>query len=213
MIREGEMHELRIIVKADVDGSAQALTEALEKLSTGEVRVKVIHVSTGGINDSDVMLASASNAIIIGYHVRPTGKVSELASKENVSIKFYNIIFEATDDVRSAMEGMLSPVIKEEITASGDIRQIFRISKLGTVAGAVLQSGRIERSNKIRLIREGVVVYDGVMKSLKRFKDDASSVEAGQEFGFSLDGYNDMKDGDSFETYKTFEVAKKIEET
>ncbi|HOW81290.1 MAG TPA: translation initiation factor IF-2 [Spirochaetota bacterium] len=210
MIREGEVQEVRVIVKADVDGSAQALKESLEKLSTGEIRVKVIHSSTGGINESDVMLASASNALIIGFHVRPTGRVSEIAEKENVSIKFYNIIFEATDEIKAAMEGMLSPEIKEEITATGEIRQTFKVSKVGTIAGSVLLTGKIERSNKIRLVRDSVVIFDGKLKSLKRFKDDVSSVEAGQEFGFGLEDFNDIKDGDTFEAYKLVEIAKTL---
>ena len=210
MIREGEVQELRIIVKADVDGSCQALKESLEKLSIGEVRVKVIHTGTGGINESDVMLASASNAVIIGYHVRPTGKVSEIAERENVSIKFFNVIFEVTDSIKAAMEGMLSPEIKEEITGSGDVKQVFKISKVGTIAGAMLNSGKIERSSKVRLVRDGVVVFDGALKSLKRFKDDVSEVSAGQEFGFSLDNYNDLKEGDSFEAYRLVEIAKTI---
>ncbi|MBN2158177.1 MAG: translation initiation factor IF-2 [Spirochaetes bacterium] len=210
MIREGEVQELRIIVKADVDGSCQALKESLEKLSIGEVRVKVIHTGTGGINESDVMLASASNAVVIGYHVRPTGKVSEIAERENVSIKFYNVIFEATDAVKAAMEGMLSPEIKEEISGTGDVKQIFKISKVGTIAGAFLNSGRIDRSCRIRLVRDGVVIFDGVLKSLKRFKDDVSEVSVSQEFGFALDGFNDIKEGDSFEAYRLIEIAKTI---
>ncbi len=210
MIREGEVQELRIIVKADVDGSCQALKESLEKLSIGEVRVKVIHTGTGGINESDVMLASASNAVIIGYHVRPTGKVSEIAERENVSIKFFNVIFEVTDSIKAAMEGMLSPEIREEITGSGDVRQVFKISKVGTIAGAMLNSGKIERSCKMRLVRDGVVVFDGALKSLKRFKDDVSEVAAGQEFGFGLDNFNDVKEGDSFEAYRLVEIAKTI---
>ena len=211
MIKEGEVQELRIIVKADVDGSSQALKESLEKLSTGEVRVKVIHSSTGGINESDVMLASASNALIIGYHVRPTGRVSEIAEKENVSIKFYNIIFEATDEIKAAMEGMLSPDIKEEVTGSGEIRQVFKVSKVGTIAGSVMLTGKIERSNRIRLVRDSVVIFDGKLKSLKRYKDDVSEVEAGQEFGFSLENFNDIKDGDTFESYKLIEIAKTLD--
>jgi translation initiation factor IF-2 len=210
MIREGEVQELRIIVKADVDGSCQALKESLEKLSIGEVRVKVIHTGTGGINESDVMLASASNAVIIGYHVRPTGKVSEIAERENVSIKFFNVIFEVTDSIKAAMEGMLTPEIREDVTGSGDVKQVFKISKVGTIAGAVLNTGRIERNCKVRLIRDGVVAFDGALKSLKRYKDDVSEVSAGQEFGFSLDGYNDIKEGDSFEAYKLVEIAKTI---
>ena len=210
MIREGEVQELCVIVKADVDGSAQALRESLEKLSTGEIRVNVIHTGIGGINESDVMLASASNAVIIGYHVRPTGRVSEIAEKENVSIKFYNIIFEATDDIKAAMEGMLAPEIREDITGSGEIRQTFKISKIGTIAGALLTNGRIERSSKIRLLRDGVVIYDGTLKSLKRFKDDVSQVEAGQEFGFGLENFNDMKEGDTFEAYKLSTIARNL---
>ncbi len=211
MIKEGEMQELRIIVKADVDGSSQALKEALEKLSNSEIRVKVIHIGTGGINESDVMLASASNAIIIGYHVRPTGKVAEIAEKENVSIKFYNIIFEATDSIKAAMEGMLSPDIKEEIMGTGDIKQTFKISKVGTIAGAIVMSGKVERSCKMRIIRDGIVIFDGEMSSLKRFKDDVNLVDGGQEFGFSLKDYNDIKEADSFEVYKLIEVAKTLE--
>jgi len=210
MISEGEVKELCIIVKADVDGSAQALTESLIKLSTGEVKVNVIHSGAGGINESDVMLASASNAIIIGYHVRPTGKVSDIADKERVSIKFYNIIFEATDAVKAAMVGMLSPEIKEEITGSGEVRQTFKISRIGTIAGAILENGKVKRKSRIRIIRDGVVMFDGEIKSLKRFKDDASEITAGQEFGFGLHNFNDIKDGDNFEAYELIEIAKTL---
>jgi translation initiation factor IF-2 len=211
MIREGEVQELCVIIKADVDGSVQALKEALEKLGTGEIRVKVIHDGTGGINESDVMLASASNAIIIGYHVRPSARVVDLAEREKVSIKFYNIIFEVTNDVKAAMEGMLSPEIREEVIGSGEVRQTFKISKVGTVAGSIMLSGRIERKSRVRLVREGIVVFDGELKSLKRFKDDASEVEAGQECGIMLQGFNDIKDGDTFEAYRILEIAKKLD--
>jgi translation initiation factor IF-2 len=207
-IREGEIQTLRVIVKADVDGSAQALTESLEKLSTDDIRVNVIHTATGGINESDVMLASAGKAIINGYHVRPTGKVSDIADKEDVSIKFYNIIYDATEDIRAAMQGMLKPDIKEEILGSGEVRQVFKISKLGTIAGSMLIQGKVNRKCKMRLIRDGIVVFDGEMKSLKRFKDDVNEVTVTQEFGFGLDGFNDIKDGDNFEAYRLIEVAK-----
>jgi translation initiation factor IF-2 len=210
MIKYGEVQELKVIVKADVDGSSQALTEALEKLSNSEIRVRVIHSGAGSINESDVMLASASNAIIIGYHVRPAGRVADIADKENVSIKFYNIIFEATDSIKAAMEGMLAPEIKEEIIGSGTVRQTFKISKVGTIAGSILSSGKIDRKAKMRLVRDGVVVYEGDLKSLKRFKDDVSEVSGGQEFGFALEGYNDIKDGDTFEAIRITEVAKTI---
>ncbi len=212
MIREGAMQELRIVIKGDVDGSVQALKDSLEKLSTSEIKVKVIHAATGGINESDVMLASASNALIIGYHVRPTSRVAEIAEREKVSIKFYNIIYDVTNDIRAAMEGMLSPEVKEEVTGTGEIRQTFKVSRVGTVAGAICLSGKVNRGDKMRIIRDGVVVYDGELKSLKRFKDDVSLVEGGQEFGFGLKDYNDIKEGDAFETYRTFEVAKKLED-
>ena len=211
LIKEGEVQELRVIIKADVDGSMQALKEALEKLSTSEVRVKVIHSGTGGINESDVMLASASNAVIIGYHVRPTARVLDVAEKEKVSIKFYNIIFEVTNDIKAAMEGMLSPEFKEEITGGGEVRQVFKISKVGSIAGCIVTSGKVEKTNKLRMMRDGVVIYDGVIKTLKRFKDDASSVDAGQECGIQLDGFNDVKESDAFETYRVIQVAKKLE--
>jgi len=210
MIKEGEVKDLNVIVKADVDGSSQALTEALEKLSNEEIRVRVILSGAGGINDSDVMLASASNAIIIGYHVRPTGKVSDLAEKENVSIKFYNIIFEATDNIKAAMEGMLSPVFEEKILGTGEIKQVFKVSKIGSIAGSVCMSGKIIRKAKLRILREGVVVFDGPLASLKRYKDDVAVVEAGQEFGFSTDNFNDMKEGDTFEAYEVIQIAKKL---
>ncbi len=210
MIREGAVQELRIIIKGDVDGSVQALEESLEKLSTDDVRVKVVHAGTGGINESDVMLASASNALIIGYHVRPTVRVSEIADREAVSIKFYNVIYDATNDIKAAMEGMLSPEIKEEITGAGEVKQVFKVSKVGTVAGSIVQTGKLEKTNRMRLIRDGVVVFDGVLNSLKRYKDDVNEVEAGQECGFALDGYNDIKEGDTFEAYRVVEVAKKL---
>ncbi len=213
MIKEGEIKELKIVIKADVDGSVQALRDSLQKLSTNDIRVKVIHAATGGINESDVMLASASNALIIGYQVRPSARVSEIAEKESVSIKYYNIIYDAINDVRAAMEGMLSPEIKEEVTSTGEVKQIFKISKVGTIAGAVVLTGRLKRSDKIRLIRDGVVVFDGKLNSLKRFKNDAAEVEAGQECGFTLENFNDVKEGDNFESYQIVEIKKKLDDS
>ena len=172
--------------------------------------MNVIRAGTGGINESDVMLASASNAIILGYHVRPTARVVDLADKEKVSIKYYNVIFEATSDVKAAMEGMLSPEIREEVVGTGEVKQPFKISKVGTVAGSMVLTGKIQRKNKIRLIRDGVVVFDGEMKSLKRYKDDVSEVEPGQECGIMLQGYNAIKEGDSFEAYRILEIAKTL---
>ncbi|MBN2434823.1 MAG: translation initiation factor IF-2 [Spirochaetes bacterium] len=210
MIKEGEVQDVRLIIKADVDGSVQALKDALEKLSTDEVRVKVIHAAAGGINESDVMLASASNAIVIGYHVRPTPKVSDLADQEKVSIKTYNIIFEVTQDIKSAMEGMLKPDIEEESTGMAEVMQVFKISKLGTIAGCTVIKGKVHRTNKVRLLRDGVVLFDGDLKSLKRFKDDANEVEMGQECGIGLNKFNDIKVGDIFESYRLVEIAKKL---
>ncbi len=211
MIKDGEVQELKIIIKGDVDGSVQALKESLEKLSTGEIRVKVVHSGTGGINESDVMLASASNAIIIGYHVRPNVRVSEIAEREKVSIKFYNIIYDVTNDVKAAMEGLLAPEIKEVVTGAGEVKQVFKISKVGSVAGSVVLSGKVERKNRLRLVRDGVVIFDGQLASLKRFKDDASEVVAGQECGFNLENFNDIKDGDAFESYTIIKITRKLE--
>jgi len=211
MIKDGEVQELKIIIKGDVDGSVQALKESLEKLSTGEIRVKVVHSGTGGINESDVMLASASNAIIIGYHVRPNVRVSEIAEREKVSIKFYNIIYDVTNDVKAAMEGLLAPEIKEVVTGAGEVKQVFKISKVGSVAGSVVLSGKVERKNRLRLVRDGVVIFDGQLASLKRFKDDASEVVAGQECGFNLENFNDIKEGDAFESYTIIKITRKLE--
>jgi translation initiation factor IF-2 len=210
MIKEGEIQELKIIIKADVDGSVQALQEELQKLSTGDIRVKVIHGGTGTINESDVMLASASNAIIIGYHIRPTAKIADLAEKELVSIQLFNIIFEATASVKAAMVGMLKPELKEEITGSGEVKEIYKMSKLGTIAGAIVTKGKMQRSNHIRLIRDNIVIYTGKLKSLKRYQDDASEVTINQECGFTVDGYNDIKAGDTFETFTIIEVARTL---
>jgi translation initiation factor IF-2 len=210
MIAAGEVQEVRIIIKADVDGSVQALKDALEKLSTSEVRVKVILSSAGTINESDVMLASASDAIIIGYHVRPNARIADLAERERVTIKTYNIIFEVTDSIKAAMEGMLAPEIKEEVLGTGEVKEIFKVSKIGTIAGSVVLTGKVLRSAKVRLLREGVVLFDGELKSLKRFKDDASEVVLGQECGIGLEGFNDIIPGDTFESYRTVEVAKKL---
>ena len=211
MIKEGEIQELKVIVKADVDGSVQALTEEIQKLSTGDVRAKVIHGGTGTINETDVMLASASNAIIIAYHIRPTAKIADLAEKENVSIQLFNIIFEATASIKAAMQGMLKPEYKEEIVGSGEITKTFKMSKIGTIAGSIINKGRVQRNNSIRLIRDSVVIYTGKLKSLKRYQDDASEVIVGQECGFTIDGFNDIKVGDTFESFIMVEVAKTLD--
>ncbi len=210
MIREGEIQELKIIIKADVDGSVQALQEELHKLSTPDIRVKVIHAGTGTINESDVMLAAASNAIIIGYHIRPTAKIADIAEKENVSIQLFNIIFEATNSIKAAMEGMLRPDYKEEIVGSGEVKETFKMSKLGTIAGSIVLKGKLQKSNKIRLIRDGIIIFESKIKSLKRYQDDVSEVGTNQECGFTIEGYNDIKPGDTFEAFTIVEVAKTL---
>ena len=211
MIKEGEIQELKVILKADVDGSVQALTEEIEKLSTGDVRAKVIHGGTGTINETDVMLASASNAIILAYHIRPTAKIADLAEKENVSIQLFNIIFEATASIKAAMQGMLKPDYKEEVVGTGEIIKTFKISKIGTIAGAMVQKGKVQKNNSIRLIRDSVVIYTGKLKSLKRYQDDTSEVITGQECGLTIDGFNDIKVGDTFESFIMIEVAKTLD--
>ncbi len=211
MIKEGEVQELNIIIKADVDGSVQALKESLEKLSTSDIRVRVIHAGTGSINETDVMLGAASEAIIIGYHVRPAAKVAELAEKEKVSIKYYNVIFEATDNIRAALEGMLIPDIEEQIVGTGEVKQTFKISKIGTVAGSIVDTGKVQKTNSIRLIRDGIVVFNGKIKSLKRFQNEVPEVDTLQECGLTIEDYNDIKVGDTFEAYKLVEIAKTLD--
>lgn len=210
MISKGTVKELKVIIKSDVRGSAEALREALENLSTEDVTVKSIHTGTGAIIEGDIMLAAASNAVIIGFHVRPNSKAAELAVRENVEIKYYNIIYNAVDDIKGAMVGMLDPELQEQALGSGEIREVFKISKVGAVAGAYVLKGKISRNNKIRLIREGEILYDGSFRSLKRFREDVNEVHSGYECGFSLEGFNDIKEGDTFETYEVKEVKRSL---
>jgi translation initiation factor IF-2 len=195
------------VVKADVQGSAEALSGALERQSTGEVKVHVLQSSVGGITESDVMLAAASRAIIIGFNVRPAGKARKMAETEKVDIRFYNIIYDALDDVKKAMGGLLKPTIQEVFLGRADVRQVFNISKVGTVAGCVVSEGRIVRSALIRLLRDSIQVWEGKISSLKRFKDDVREVALGFECGIALEGYNDVKPGDVFEAFERREVA------
>ena len=211
LIKEGEIKELRIIIKSDVDGSSQTLRESLLKLSTGEVKVKIVHAGSGGINESDVMLASASNSILLGYNVRASSKVSETAQREGVTIQYYNIIFDAIDAIKSSLIGMHAPEIKEKVVASGEVKEIFKISQIGTIAGSILQSGKLNKKNKIRLIRDNIVIYDDEIKTLRRFKNDVNEIEINQEFGFTLTSYNDIKVGDTFEAYTMIEEMKNIQ--
>jgi len=206
----GGVKELPLIVKGDVDGSVEALADSLLKLSNQEVKINVIHKGVGGISESDVLLADASKAIIIGFHVRPNLNARKLAEKQLVDIRLYNVIYDAINQVRSALEGLLSPVISEEITATLEIRDSFKVPKFGTVAGCYVLEGKIARSNKIRLIREGIVIFEGDIGNLKRFKDDVREVDAGYECGMNIANYNDVKVGDIIEAYKLIETKKTL---
>lgn len=206
----GDFKELNLIVKGDVDGSVEALSDSLLKLSTNEVQVNVIHKSVGAITESDVMLASASNAIVIGFQVRPTMQARKLAESEEIDIRLYSIIYNAIEEIKAAIVGMLSPKIEEYITCNIEIREVFKITKVGSVAGCMVLDGKITRNTKIRLIRDGIVIYTGHLGSLKRFKDDAKEVNAGYECGLNIDGFNDIKVGDIIEGYAEREVSRKI---
>ncbi|PKQ62721.1 translation initiation factor IF-2 [Labilibaculum filiforme] len=206
----GNFQELNVIVKGDVDGSIEALSDSLIKLSTEEIQVNVIHKAVGQISESDVLLATASNAIIVGFQVRPSIGARKLAEKEEIDIRLYSIIYDAIDELKSAMEGMLSPEIKEEITATVEVVEVFNITKVGNIAGCLVRDGKINRNSKIRLIRDGIVVYTGVLGSLKRFKDDVKEVAKGYECGLNIDKYNDIKVGDMVEAFEEIEVKKKL---
>lgn len=208
-ISEGNVQELPIIVKADVQGSVEALKGSLEKLSTDEVKVRVIHGGAGAINETDVILATASNAIVMGFNVRPDANAQALADKEKIEIKNYRVIYDAIDDVRSAMIGMLEPDVKEVILGTAECRQIYKVSAVGTIAGAHVLTGKIVRNAQIRLIRDGIVVFEGKLASLKRFKDDVKEVAAGFECGLSIERFNDLKEGDIVEAFEMKEVKRK----
>jgi len=206
----GEFKELNIILKGDVDGSVEALTDSLQKLSTEEIQVNIIHKAVGAITESDVLLASASDAIVVGFNVRPMGNARQIADKEQIDIRTYSIIYDAINDVKDAMEGMLSPDFKEEITGLCEIRETFKISKIGTIAGCMVTKGKIVRNSEIRLIREGVVIFTGSLSSLKRFKDDAKEVTKGYDCGLQIKDYNDIKVGDEIEGFINVAIKKKI---
>lgn len=206
----GEFKELNIILKGDVDGSVEALSDSFSKLSTDEIQINIIHKGVGAITESDVLLASASDAIIIGFNVRPMGNAKTIADKEEIDIKTYSIIYDAIDDIKDAMEGMLSPELKEEITGTAEIRQTFKISKVGTIAGCMVTDGKIFRNSKIRLIREGVVIYTGVLDALKRFKDNVKEVSKGYDCGIQIKNYNDIKEYDIIEGFQEVEVKKTL---
>ncbi|MBR2395168.1 MAG: translation initiation factor IF-2 [Bacteroidaceae bacterium] len=209
-IKMGDFHELNLIVKADVDGSVEALSDSLIKLSTPNIQVNVIHKAVGAISESDVSLASASNAIIIGFDVRPSGAAKRLAEQNDVDIRIYSIIYDAIDEVKSAMEGLLAPKVKEEVTATVEVMEVFHISKVGMVAGCRVREGKVSRNDKARVIRDGIVIHTGEIQALKRFKDDVKEVQAGMECGMSLVSYNDIKEGDIIETFTQIEVKQTL---
>ena len=207
----GDFQELNVIVKGDVDGSIEALSDSLQKLSTQEIQVNIIHKAVGAVTESDVLLASASDAIIIAFQVRPSIGARKLAEAEQIDIRMYSIIYDAINELKDAMEGMLSPDVKEEIVANIEIRETFKISKVGTIAGCMVLDGKINRNNDIRVIRDGVVVYTGRLGSLKRFKDDVKEVAKGFECGLNIENFNDIKVGDIVEGYQEVEVKKTLD--
>ena len=206
----GEFKELNMILKGDVDGSVEALTDSLQKLSTDEIQVKIIHKGVGAITESDVLLASASDAIVIGFNVRPMGNARAIADKEEIDIRSYSIIYDAINEVKDAMEGMLTPEMREQITGTAEIRETYKISKVGRVAGCMVTSGKIYRNSGIRLIREGVVVYSGNLASLKRFKDDVKEVAKGYDCGIQIKNFNEIKELDVLECFQEVAVKKKL---
>jgi translation initiation factor IF-2 len=193
-----------------VDGSVEALTDSLLKLSTQEIQVAIIHKGVGQISESDVLLASASDAIILGFQVRPSGAARRVAENEEIEIRLYSIIYDAINDVRAAMEGMLAPETEEVIVGNAEVRDVFKISKVGTIAGCMVTDGSIKRANPIRLIRDGIVIYAGKLGSLKRHKDDASEVKTGFDCGIGIDGFNDIQVGDVIESYEQREVKRTL---
>ena len=209
-IAVGDFKELNIILKGDVDGSVEALTDSFQKLSTEEIQVNIIHKGVGAITESDVLLASASSAVVIGFNVRPMSNARTIAEKEEVDIRTYSIIYDAIDDIKKAMEGMLSPEMKEEVTGTAEIRETFKISKIGTIAGCMVTSGKVFRNSSIRIIREGVVVFDGELSSLKRFKDDVKEVAKGYDCGIQMKNFNDIRVDDQIEAYQEVAVKKKL---
>ena len=207
----GGAHTLNLIIKADQGGPAEALADALVRLSTPEVKVDIVHRGVGAITESDILLARTSGAIIIGFHVRPDNNARAAAEREGVDIRLYRIIYEAVNDVRAAMEGMLRPEEREVVLGEAVVREVFKISRLGAIAGCFVRSGVINRQNRVRVVREGVEVYGGSISSLKRFKEDVREVRDGYECGIAIENFNDVKVGDVIESYRTEEVARTLE--
>jgi len=206
-LEQEESKELALIIKADTQGSVEAVRESVSKLSTDKCQVKIVHTGAGGINETDVILASASNAIIVGFNVRPDVKAMEIAEREGISLELHTIIYNLIDRVRGAMEGLLDPIVKEKILGHAEVRETFNISRIGTIAGCFVSDGKVTRDSNVRLLRDSVIVFDGKLSSLKRFKDDAKEVNAGYECGITIERFNDVKVGDILEFY-TFEEFK-----
>jgi translation initiation factor IF-2 len=210
-IQEGSVKELSLVIKADVQGSSEALATAIEKLPTEAVKIRVIHNGVGGITESDVLLAAASNAIIIGFNIRPEPKASDLAEKEHVDVRLYTIIYNALNDIKAAMEGLLEPTLKERVLGRAEVRQVFTVSKAGTIAGSYVIDGTITRASAgVRVIRDNVVVYQGRLGSLRRFKDDVREVQQGYECGIAVENFSDIKSGDVIEAYAIDKIAAKL---
>ena len=205
-IQEGNLKEINLIIKSDVSGSAEAVKSSMEKLSNDEVKISVIRATAGAISESDIMLASASNAIIYGFNVRPDAKIKKLAEENKISIRLHNIIYKALEEVEAMMKGMLAPVYQEVVLGQATVRQIFKVSKIGTIAGCMVDDGVIKNGCGIRLIRDGVVVYTGKLGSLQRFKDNVKEVKAGYECGLTIEKFNDIKEGDIIEGYEDQQV-------
>ena len=207
-IEKGNLKQLNLIIKADVQGTVEAVKQSMEKLSNEEVEVKVIHANAGAVTESDVTLAKVSNAIIIAFNVRPGNLAKDLAERDGVEIKQYSVIYQAIEDVEAAMKGLLDPIYEEKIIGNAEVRQTFRVSGVGTIAGAYVLDGKLERNAGVRVIRENVVIHDGKLASLKRFKDDAKEVTKGFECGIQIENYNDVKEGDIIEAYILEEVKR-----
>ena len=207
-IQEGELKDFNIIVKADVQGSAEAVKASLEKLSNEEVRVKVIHNAVGAISESDIMLASASNAIIYGFNIRPTAAIRKKAEEEGVEIRLHNIIYKALEELESAMKGMLAPVYEEVVIGQAEVRQTYKVSKVGTIAGCMVTDGAVRRDCSVRLIRDGIVIYTGKLGSLRRFENDVKEVTSGYECGMTIENFNDIKVDDIIEAFEDQEVVE-----
>ncbi|NCB04457.1 MAG: translation initiation factor IF-2, partial [Clostridia bacterium] len=207
-INEGQVKDLNIIVKADVQGSAEAVKASLEKLSCDEVRVRVIHSGVGGVNDSDVMLASASNAIIVGFNVRPEAGAAESAARAEVDMRMYRVIYDCIEEIEQAMKGMLAPKFREVQLGRAEIRQTFKVTGVGTIAGCYVLDGKVQRAAQVRIVRDSIVIHEGVLSTLKRFKDDAKEVASGYECGMSFEKYNDIKEGDIVEAFIMEEVKQ-----